>query len=53
MDYGVYVGAPLLFSVDVDEISNCCFNVTFEFGAAPDGRIEFECCDIVEVDKQL
>ena len=48
LDYGVYVGQPLIFSVTADEIDNDRWKVRFEFGAAPDGSIEFECSDIRE-----
>ncbi len=47
-DYGEYVGQPLLFSGEVQEIENGRWKVRFDFGAAPEGRIEFECDHIAE-----
>lgn len=48
LDYGEYVGQPLLLSAEAQEIGSGRWKVRFVFGAAPDGRIEFECNEISE-----
>lgn len=48
-DYGEYVGQPLLFSSQLQRIANGKWAVQFTFGGAPEGRIEFECNDILSV----
>ena len=45
IDFGNYVGKPLLFSAEVQE-AKTRWKVIFNFGAAPDGSIKFECNDI-------
>ena len=49
-DYGEYVGQPLLFSAEVMEIENGRWKVRFNFGAAPEGKIEFECNEISDTE---
>lgn len=45
MDYGVYVGQPLLFDAVATRTATG-WTVKFEFGAAPEGMISFECSAI-------
>ena len=47
-DYGEYVGQPLLFSAEAHEIEEGRWKVRFDFGAAPEGSIEFECGEVSE-----
>jgi hypothetical protein len=49
LDYGEYVGQPLLFAADAERLESRLLKVTFEFGAVPDGRVEFVCNSIYEV----
>jgi hypothetical protein len=49
LDYGEYVGQPLLFAADAEKIEGSLLKVTLEFGAAPDGRIEFVCNSISDI----
>jgi hypothetical protein len=48
-DYGEYVGQPLLFSAEAKEMESGSWAVRFDFGAAPEGKIEFECNEILQV----
>jgi hypothetical protein len=48
LDYGDYVGQPLLFSVEAKQEENGTSRIRLEFGAAPEGEISFECNEIVE-----
>jgi hypothetical protein len=43
MDFGVYIGMPLIFSADKKECLDSKTLVMIEFGAAPEGYISFEC----------
>lgn len=47
-DFGDYVGRPLVFSAEAQEIGNGKWEVRFGFGVAPEGTIEFECTEICE-----
>jgi hypothetical protein len=47
IDFGDYVGKPLLFSAELQEVKTW-WKVIFKFGAAPEGSIEFECNDVSE-----
>jgi len=51
LDYGEYVGLPLLFSAEAHELEPGRWKILFEFGAAPDGKIEFECEGISESER--
>jgi hypothetical protein len=48
LDYGGYVGPPLLFSAEAKKGENAIVRVIMEFGAAPNGLIRFDCNDITE-----
>lgn len=48
LDYGGYVGEPLLFSAEAKKVESSGWKVIFQFGVAPDGKIEFECGEICE-----
>jgi hypothetical protein len=43
LDFGGYMGAPLLFRSQAEDVGNNSWLVRFEFGAAPEGFIEFYC----------
>jgi hypothetical protein len=43
LDFGVYSGRPLVYAASVERKPSGGEKVTFEFGAAPEGIIEFEC----------
>lgn len=43
IDFGEYVGQPLVFSADAHEIESGAWKIRFDFGVAPDGFIEFLC----------
>jgi hypothetical protein len=49
LDYGEYGGYPLIFQAVAKPLKHNRWQVLFEFGVAPDGRIEFECNDITAV----
>lgn len=44
--YGKYSGEPLLFDT-IFEIKDIGYHIVFQFGAAPEGNITFECNNIV------
>lgn len=48
MDFGEYIGSPLLFGVEVERIDNRGWAMQFEFGGAPDGEISLHCTDVVQ-----
>lgn len=48
LEYGAYVGQPLLYSAAASQAANGRWMVQFQFGVSPDGKIEFECAEIVE-----
>lgn len=46
LDFGNYVGSPLLFEAKAEPIGTMGWLIRFEFGAAPDGEISFWCTDL-------
>ena len=46
MDFGEYMGRPLLFDASFKHLPDLRWSVTLEFGVSPQGEIEFECNDI-------
>ena len=46
IEFGDYVGAPLLFESMFKELQKHRWSVILNFGAAPEGSISFECNDI-------
>ena len=47
LDFGSYVGSPLLFEAKAEPIGTTGWLIRFEFGGAPDGEISFWCSDVV------
>lgn len=47
IDFGHYVGSPLLFEAKAEAIGTTGWVIQFEFGGAPDGAISFRCTDVV------
>jgi hypothetical protein len=42
-DYGQYSGEPLVYQATAETLANGGFKIEFEFGAAPNGSLTFEC----------
>jgi len=50
LDFGEYMGTPLLFGCEVEQLPDERLAVRFDFGAAPDGHISFECNEVRELE---
>jgi hypothetical protein len=48
LEYGNYVGQPLIYSASALQGATGRWTVEFTFGVAPQGKIAFECDEIVE-----
>jgi len=48
MDFGEYIGSPLLFDTEVEPIDNRGWAIRFEFGNAPEGEISLQCTEVVQ-----
>lgn len=47
LDFGRYIGNPLLFEAKAEPVGSTGWVIRFEFGGAPDGEISFQCTDII------
>jgi len=46
IDFGPYSGPPLVYDAKVVELTENQLAVRFDFGAAPEGSIDFHCTEI-------